>query len=185
MSQHESHNHTSHDHDHEGSANFIAPKAPWTDWLPLGVVIVYIIGLTFITAQLTSYTLSNLLSYSMGYFFIVFSLFKMINLSGFAMGYHEYDIISKHWYAWGYIAPFIELLLGVLYLLKLDAPLLHIATILFSIVIVIGVGVKLAKKETFICACLGTVLKVTLTKVSLIEYASMAVMAIVMLIKGV
>jgi hypothetical protein len=118
----------------------------------------------------------------MGYFFVIFSLFKLINLSGFAKGYHEYDIISKRWYSWGYIAPFVELLLGTLYLLKVDNPILHLTTIIFSIIIVTGVGIKLAKKETFICACLGTVLKVPLTKVSLVEYLFMALMALPMLL---
>jgi len=158
------------------------PKAPWTDWLPLVVVIAYILGLSVLTAQLTSFTVGNLFSYVMGYFFIVFSLFKMINISGFAMGYHEYDIISKRWYNWGYIAPFVELLLGTLYVLRVDSVLLHIVTIIFSLVIVVGVAQKLAKRELFTCACLGTVLKVPLTKVSLVEYLVMALMAVPMIL---
>ena len=181
MSEHDHHDHN-HNHSHDSEAGFTIPKTPWTDWLPLIVVIGYIIGLTVITSVLTGVSLFNVLSYSMGYFFVIFSLFKLINLSGFAMGYHEYDIISKHWYGWGYVAPFVELLLGILYLLKVDNPILHLTTIIFSIIIVIGVGIKLAKKETFICACLGTVLKVPLTKVSLVEYLFMALMAVPMLL---
>lgn len=184
MSQHDHHDHESHKHEHtpKDAVEFAKPKTPWTDWLPLIVVISYIIGLTLITSALTESTLFNVLSYGMGYFFVIFSLFKLINLPGFAMGYHEYDIISKRWYNWGYIAPLVELALGVLYLLKFDSPFLHLATIVFSIIIVIGVGIKLAKKETFICACLGTVLKVPLTKVSLVEYLFMAFMAVPMLL---
>jgi hypothetical protein len=97
------------------------------------------------------------------------------------MGYHEYDVISKRWYTWGYIYPFIELIVGGLYLLRVDSLLLHSATILLSVIVCIGVGIKLAKHETFQCACLGTVLKVPLTKVSLVEYAAMGAMALLML----
>lgn len=165
------------------TSTFKAPKTPWTDWLPLITIICYILGLTLITAKLTSFSVTNLLSYSMGFFFIIFSMFKLINLPGFATGYHEYDIISKRWYSWGYVYPFIELILGGLYLLRVDNPILHIVTILLSVVVCIGVGIKLAKREMFQCACLGTVLKVPLTKVSLVEYAVMAMMAFVMLIR--
>lgn len=156
-------------------------KAPWTNWLPLIVVLGYIAGLTAIFAVITEITVFNVFTYSMGFFFIVFSLFKMINLSGFAMGYHEYDLISKRWYGWGYAYPFVELALGIMYLLRIDAIALHLVTIILSAIVCIGVGIKLAKREKFFCACLGTVLKVPLTKVSLIEYAVMGSMAIAMI----
>ncbi|MEX0748963.1 MAG: MauE/DoxX family redox-associated membrane protein [Candidatus Saccharimonadales bacterium] len=173
-------NHDHHDHLQPDSA-LAVPKTPWTDWLPLIVVIGYVLGSSLVVAQLTEFSLFNLMAYTMGFFFVFFSLFKFINLSGFAMGYAEYDIISKRWYSWGYVYPFIELGLGVLYLLAIDSPYLHSFTILMSIIICIGVGIKLAKREMFHCACLGTVLKVPLTKVSLIEYAVMGGMAIYML----
>ncbi len=156
---------------------FIPPKTPWTDWIPLLVVLAYTAGLSIITTRLTSYSVVNLLSYSMGYFFVVFSLFKLIDLRGFAMGYNKYDLISQRWYAWGYIAPFIEMILGSFYILRVDSYELHTITFIYSLIIVIGVWKKLAKREIFTCACLGTVLKVPLTKVSLIEYLIMALMA--------
>lgn len=174
-------NHSHMEDDHHAHP-VVTPKTPWTDWLPLLTVISYIVGLTLVVAKLTSFSTVNLLSYSMGFFFIVFSMFKIINLPGFAMGYHEYDLISKRWYKWGYVYPFIELLLGGMYLLRVDNPLLHIITIVLSVLVCVGVGMKLAKREVFHCACLGTVLKVPLTKVSLIEYAVMAIMAVMMII---
>jgi hypothetical protein len=174
-----------HHHHHDHSEDEAAlPKTPWTNWLPLLVVLGFIAGLTVIFASLTEFTTQTLFSYSMGFFFVLFALFKLINLPGFAMGYREYDLIAKRWYGWGYVYPFIELILGVLYLLLVANPLLHIVTIIFSAIVCVGVGIKLAKREKFECACLGTVLKVPLTKVSLIEYAVMGVMALIMLIMG-
>jgi hypothetical protein len=118
----------------------------------------------------------------MGYFFVIFSLFKMIDLPAFAMGYQEYDLIAKRVKAWGYLYPFIELVLGVLYLLTINRPVLHIITIVMSAIICLSVLIKLSKHETFQCVCLGTVLKVPLTIVSLVEYAAMGVMAAIMLL---
>jgi hypothetical protein len=46
----------------------------------------------------------------------------------------------------------------------------------------VGVAIKLAKKERFQCACLGTFLKVPLTKVTLVEDFGMAALAALMLI---
>ena len=106
----------------------------------------------------------------------------MIDISAFAIGYQEYDIIAKRVKAWGYIYPFIELSLGVMYLLVVNNPALHIITILMSLIICLSVLIKLAKHEKFQCLCLGTVLKVPLTIVSLVEYAAMGIMAAVMLL---
>lgn len=154
----------------------------WTNWIPLAIVIAYIFILTYITTGLTNWSWHNFLSYSMGYFFIVFSMFKMINLKGFAEGYSQYDLISKKWYGWGYIYPFIELSLGILYLGLVNETWLHVMTIIVSVIVVISVSIELKKHGKFYCACLGTVLKVPLTKVSLIEYLTMAIMAFVMLL---
>ena len=45
----------------------------------------------------------------------------------------------------------------------------------------LGVTIKLMKKEIFQCACLGTFLKVPLTKVTVIEDFGMVALALVML----
>ena len=44
----------------------------------------------------------------------------------------------------------------------------------------IGVAIKLIKKEKFQCVCLGTFLKVPLTKVTLVEDFGMAAFALIM-----
>ena len=169
-----------HKHHHDEVA--ITEHKTWKQWIPLGVVFSYIVGLTIlasITGPSSTYTVS---SYLMGYFFVIFSLFKLLDLQAFALGYQEYDIIAQKNKYWGYIYPFIELLLGILYLLTVDAAALHIATIILATVTCISVLIKLAKHETFQCVCLGTVFKIPLTIVSLIEYAFMGLMAVLMLL---
>jgi hypothetical protein len=99
----------------------------------------------------------------------------------FAMGYREYDLIAKYVPAWGYVYPFIELALGGLYLAGINQPWLNWLTLILSAVVVLSVGLKLAKHETIMCVCLGNILKVPLTYVSLAEYAVMGAMAVWML----
>lgn len=118
-------------------------------------------------------------------FFLVFSGFKLLDLKGFAEGYSTYDVIAKRFFGYGYIYPFIELGLGLSYALHIDLPLLYLVTFLVMAISGIGVAIKLFKNEPFQCACLGTFLKVPLTKVTLIEDFGMAAMALVMFINAV
>lgn len=114
-------------------------------------------------------------------FFITFAAFKLMDLKGFAEGYSTYDLLAKRWFSYGYIYPFIELFFGLAMLTGfINQPLL-IAEILVMGFSGIGVAIKVAKKEKFQCACLGTFLKVPLTKVTLIEDFGMALLALVML----
>lgn len=171
-----------HSHRNHGHGNDLQiPKTPWTDWLPLIVVFAFIAGSTAVVSNLVGWSLYNVLSVSMGFIFIYFALFKLINLPGFAMGYQEYDLIAKRSKSWAYAYPFIEVLLGALYLGLVDNVWLHLFTIVLTVVNCLGIAIKLAKREVFQCACLGTVLKVPLTKVSLVENAAMGLMAGVML----
>jgi hypothetical protein len=152
------------------------------DYVPLLSVFAVIIFATLAICSKVGFTADNLLGYSMGFFFLIFGLFKLLDIGMFAMGYREYDIIAKNIPAWGYIYPFVELGLAGLYLAgDVTANTLNI-TIVLSVITVISVWIKLAKRELVQCVCLGNVLRVPLTYVSLIEYAAMAAMAIAMLV---
>ncbi len=110
-------------------------------------------------------------------FFLVFAGFKLVDLKGFAAGYQTYDLLASRVPAYGYVYPFIELGFGLAMILwPTNIPLLwaEVAVMSFS---GLGVAIKLAKKEPFQCACLGTFLKVPLTKVTLIEDFGMAGLA--------
>lgn len=170
-----------HNHDHKTAA--LDPRNhALKDYAPLAVVFLFI-GLSgWLYARLAGGTLEIWLGAIMGFFFLYFALFKLIDLSGFKNGYQEYDVIAGRIPGWGYLYPFIELTLGVLYLLGDTAAALHIATILITGLNVLGVALKVARKEQFMCACLGTVLKVPLTTVTLIEYGLMGAMALYMLL---
>lgn len=129
-----------------------------------------------------AFVLSRSLSYFMIGFFLIFSGFKLIDLKGFAEGYSTYDLLAQKVFGYGYVYPFIELSFGLSMILLPTSPLLLGLEIIVMIFSGIGVLIKLLRHERFQCACLGTFLKVPLTKVTLIEDFGMAFLALLMLL---
>jgi presenilin-like A22 family membrane protease len=114
-------------------------------------------------------------------FFLLFSLFKFLNLTGFADAYATYDLIAKRSRAYALAYPFIELGLGISYALNWNFSLINSITAFLMAIGSIGVISALQAKHTIQCACLGTALKLPMTKVTLIENLAMGVMALGML----
>lgn len=147
------------------------------DYVPLIVVFGFIAAASATHVYVMGSTWLNWMNAVMGYFFLFFALFKLIDLPGFAEGYAHYDIFARRVKAWGFIYPFVELALALLYLANVLSPWLYSLTIVVTLINVISVAIKLSQKERFMCACLGTILKVPLTTVTLVEYGLMGVMA--------
>src|SRR5262249_23622619 len=106
---------------------------------------------------------------------------KLMDLKGFAEGYSTYDLLAQKWFGYGYIYPFIELAFGLLMLAGYHTVGLfwiEFAVMGFS---GLGVAIKLARREPFMCACLGTFLKVPLTYVTLVEDFGMAILALLLI----
>lgn len=158
----------------------------WRSYIPLIVIFGLLLAAT-LAASWGDYARgeflpTNAIVYFMAGFFLVFAGFKLLDLKGFAEGYSTYDLLAQKWFGYGYIYPFIELAFGLLMLAGLhSAGLLwvELAVMLFS---GIGVAVKIARKEEFMCACLGTFLKVPLTYITLLEDFGMAALAGVLLL---
>lgn len=120
----------------------------------------------------------------MGMFFIVFGGFKLLDVKGFADAYATYDIVARKSRIYALAYPFIEVALGVAFLLRWNVRSVNwIAMIIMSIGS-IGVAKAIAKKQKIQCACLGTKIKLPMTKITLIEDVTMALMALVMLTFG-
>ena len=157
----------------------------WKSYLPLIGVLGLILLTTFVLAfrdfNLGVFSIQATLSYFMIGFFLIFAGFKLINLKGFAEGYFTYDLLAKRVFAYGYIYPFIELFFGLAMIIIPTSQTLLISEILIMGFIGIGVTIKLIKKEKFQCVCLGTFLKVPLTKITLVEDFGMAGLALIML----
>lgn len=167
-------------------------------FLPLIIIFSLITSVSLIQvwvsakASLDGYTPTPLLTFSsglrifmasfMGGFFLVFGGFKLLDLKGFAHGFQTYDVIAKRVYGYGLVYPFIELTLGFLILLQVSMTLVSIAALVISLIGVVGVGLKLRKKERIQCVCLGTVFDLPLTNITLFENTLMAIMAIGMMV---
>ena len=114
-------------------------------------------------------------------FFVTFSTLKLLDVRGFANGYAKYDLFASRVHAYGFIYPFLELALGLLYMTRTELFTTNVATLLLMTFSGLGVVSKLRKKEKFQCACLGTMIKVPLTSITLVEDFGMALMALLML----
>ncbi|MDO5978288.1 heavy-metal-associated domain-containing protein [Flavivirga spongiicola] len=119
----------------------------------------------------------------MGLFYIVFSFFKLLDLKGFPESFKMYDPLAKVMPIYRWVYPFIELALGILFLMRIQIPIALIITLVILGITTIGVTRTLLNKKTIQCACLGTALKLPMTKATFIENSIMMVMAIIMLIK--
>lgn len=113
----------------------------------------------------------------MGLFFFVFSLFKFLDLSGFALSFAMYDPLAKRLPLYGRVYPFLELILGFLLLAKIQLPIALLVTVIVLSITTIGVCVVLLQKKQITCACLGTVLKLPMTQATFIENSVMIFMA--------
>lgn len=152
-------------------------------YFPIYLIFAYITGATLLVEWISGgFDLMRWMPHFMAGFFLVFSFFKLLNLRGFAEGYQTYDIIAKAIPAWGYIYPFVELALGILFLTGLAPFDTNIVTLAVMGVSTIGVVQSLLKKTKFQCACLGTIIKVPLSKVTLFEDLLMVVMSAVMIV---
>lgn len=144
-----------------------------------------IFGYITIAAILLNYqpwNSSNFMLDFMGLFYIVFSFFKLLDLKGFPESFKMYDPLAKVIPAYGWVYPFIELALGLLFLMRIQIPLSLIITLIILGITTIGVTKALLDKKSIQCACLGTALKLPMTKATFIENSIMIVMAIVMLL---
>ena len=139
-----------------------------------------ILGYIFITSILLNYkdwNSTNAMLDFMGLFYIIFSFFKILDIKGFSMSFRMYDPIAKQAPIYGYIYPFIEVLLGMMFLIRFEINIALILTIIVLGITTIGVTQVLVSKRSIKCACLGTTLNLPMTEATFIENALMMIMA--------
>lgn len=147
---------------------------------PLLVIGAYITGLTLLVEAVRgSFNAENWMQNFMGAFFLVFSFFKMLDLKGFAESYSTYDIIAKKWLGWGYVYAFIELGLGIAYLLRFNPLITNAVTFIVMGISIVGVLQSVLNKRKIKCACLGAVFNLPMSTVTIIEDALMIGMSLV------
>jgi copper chaperone CopZ len=164
------------------AANETAP-ATLVTYKPLILVFAYILLVTLAVEIVNGgFVLHRFMPNFMAGFFLVFSFFKLLDLRGFAQSYGMYDLLAKKIPVYGYIYPFIELALGMAYLLGYRPMLVNIATLVVMTFSSIGVIMAVMNKQKIRCACLGTGFNLPMTAVTITEDVLMAAMAAWMLI---
>jgi hypothetical protein len=135
----------------------------------------------YLNTRYGSAGLPEYLRWFMGVFFVVFAGFKFVGYKMFAMMFAGYDVIAKRFKPYAYAYPFIELCLGIFYLTASLPITRDIITAIVMGVGTIGVTQEIKKRSGIHCACLGNIIKLPLSTVSLIEDVGMGLMAGAML----
>lgn len=146
------------------------------------LIIIFYIATASILLHYRNWSWSEFMLDFMGLFYIVFSFFKMLDLKGFPDSFRMYDPLAKHIPIYGWIYPFIETTLGLMFLMRFEVNIALIITLVVLGITTIGVTKTLLDKKSIRCACLGTALNLPMTEATFIENAIMIVMAILMLL---
>jgi len=152
-------------------------------FVPLIIIFAFIIVFSVIASwwrQVFSYQ-SIMIDFMAG-FFLVFGAFKLIKLSAFVEAYAMYDEIAKRVRAYGYIYPFVEIALGLAFLLRFEIVAVAWITLALMIINSFGAYNGIRDKKVLMCGCLGTVFKLPMSYVSLGEDLLMAAMAVMIIL---
>lgn len=149
---------------------------------PLFLIFGYITIAAIISA-INPWNTNDFMLNFMGLFYIVFSFFKLLDVKGFAMSFGMYDPLSKVIPTYGFVYPFIELALGIFFLMRFQIFASLVITIIILGITTVGVTKSLLDKKSTQCACLGSVLNLPMTKATFIENSIMILMAIFMILQ--
>lgn len=163
---------------------FEEEKKTWFEtYKPVLLIFAYITGITLlIQIAMGEFMWMEWMNHFMAGFFITFSFFKLLNLSGFADSYMSYDIIAKRWRGWGYVYAFVELGLGTAYLMNFDPIITNIVTLFVMGLSIIGVLQSVLNKRKIKCACLGDIFNLPMSTITIIEDGLMIGMSVIMLL---
>ena len=173
--------HTEHVGHHDHSEMVKAESNKTEYYKSAGVISVIMLSAT-VMSTVVGFDWQEWMRWFMGGFFVFFGSFKLIGYEMFILMFPSYDPIAKRFKLYNYFYPFIELLLGFLYCANLYALPRDIITLVFLSIGAWGVLKSIPRGETVKCACLGNIIKLPLSTVTLVEDVAMASMALIMII---
>ena len=144
---------------------------------PLFIILFYL-ATTVIFLNYKDWNSREMMFDFMGLFFIVFSFFKMLDLKNFPTSFSMYDPLAEKILFYGWVYPFIEIALGLMFLVRFELNIALYVTIVILGITTFGVTKTLMNKKNIQCACLGTALKLPMTEATLIENTLMLSMSI-------
>lgn len=161
-----------------GESSLVKGESKWKQLRPLFLVLGGVLLVSLLMNQ-SNFSISEYMFDFMGVFLISFSLFKFLDYKGFPDSFSMYDPLAKQIkiYAWSY--PFIELALGIAFLIRFQLKWIIVITMILLMTTTIGVLQSILSKRKIQCACLGTALKLPMTEATLIENVLMISMGII------
>jgi len=170
----------------EVKATDTTTESSWlSTYKPILLIFAYLLGVTLLVQYINGgFDFYIWMRHFMAGFFLVFSFFKLLNLSGFASSYAMYDIVARRFASWGYVYPFVELGLGMMYLINFDPVITNSIALLVMSVSIIGVLQSVLDKRKIQCACLGDVFNLPMSTVTIIEDGLMILMSLGMLFRS-
>ncbi len=119
----------------------------------------------------------DLMNNYMGFIYILFGVLKLYDLSKFVKIFSKYDIIAKNVLWYGYLYPFMEIILGLALLKRYHVSTTLKTTIILMVLSIASVLWSLINGEKLRCGCLGSFFHIPLSYVTLSENVLMLVMA--------
>ena len=145
---------------------------------PLILIVLFIAGVCLLAQYpFNEFDVHKYMRHFMAGFFIVFSFFKLLDIEGFAGSYSMYDLLAEKWKGWAYIYPFIELGLGISYLIDYMPWYTNLTCLLVLAFSSIGVIKSNLDNRKIQCACLGSVFNLPMSFITILENALMMSMA--------
>lgn len=132
-------------------------------------------------ASSVGFHVDNVARYFMGVFLVVFSNLKLFRPAQFSEAFQLYDPLAMRFPIYAKIYPAIELLLGLAYLAGFLLAVVNIVLVLLFLQNAFGVLRVIKTGRHMKCACMGTVVDLPLSIVTLTEDVVMVVMAVWML----
>ncbi len=113
---------------------------------------------------------------TMGIMFIALACLKIFNLTDFSEIFKQYDLISQSLPVYSKVYPFIELLLGFLFLNQAYIPYIYYITLLVISSNLISTFLALATGVSLPCGCMGGLINLKLSYLSVLENMLMLIM---------
>lgn len=151
----------------------------WSYW-PIASIYGISAIFAFYTAQFHTYP--DYMSHLMGWVLVFFGLIKLSDVVGFAEGFAKYDPLAKRSIIYSQVYPFLEIALGILFILQLLILPATLITLFIYSASLYGALQSMMKKESLHCVCLGTYFKLPLSNVTIIEAIFMIGMCIWMIV---
>jgi hypothetical protein len=154
-------------------------------FFPLFLIFTYLIVITLLNKFFYKWEWTQWSNQFMGGFFLIFSFFKFTSYCNFIKGFSSYDPIAKKSKIYAYFYPWIELILGILYispLSRLIFLILNIFTACIMLLNLTGVIYNLINKRKYNCFCLNNFFgEIPLSIFTVFEYLLMFIMSLLMI----